>query len=36
MVIVNTELFLYLDPPILKGGVYPIKWLLRVKELNGF
>ena len=25
MVIINTEFFLYLNPPIFKGRVYPIK-----------
>ena len=25
MVVVNTELSLYLNPPIFKGGVYPVK-----------
>jgi len=35
MVIVNTELSLYLNPPILKGRVYPIRQWLGVKELNG-
>ena len=36
MVIVNTELSLYLDPLILKGGVYPVRYRLRVRKLNGF
>jgi len=35
MVIVNAELSLYLNPPILKGRVYPIRQWLRVRELNG-
>jgi len=35
IVIVNTELSLYLNPPILKGRVYPIGQWLGVRELNG-
>jgi hypothetical protein len=35
MVIVNTELSLYLNPLILKYRVYPIKQWLGVRELNG-
>jgi len=34
MVVVNAELFSYLNPPILKGRVYPIRQWLGVKELN--
>jgi len=36
MVIVNLEFSLYLDPPVLKGKVYPIRQWLRVRKLNGF
>ena len=35
IVIVNAELSLYLNPPILKGRVYPIRQWLGVRELNG-
>jgi len=35
IVIVNTELSSYLNPPILKGRVYPIRQWLGVRELNG-
>jgi len=34
MVIVNTELSLYLNPLIFKGKVYPIGQWLGVKELD--
>jgi len=34
IVVVNIELFLYLNPLILKGRVYPIKQWLGVRELN--
>ena len=36
MVIVNMEFSSYLNPPIFKGRVYPIKQWLGVKELNRF
>ena len=36
IVIVNAELSLYLNPPILKGRVYPVRQWLGVRELNGF
>jgi hypothetical protein len=36
IVIINTELFSYLNPPILKGRVYPIKEQQGVRELGGF
>jgi len=35
MVVVNTELSLYLNPLILKGRVYPVRQWLGVRELNG-
>jgi len=35
IVVVNTELSLYLNPLILKGRVYPVRQWLGVKELNG-
>jgi len=35
IVVVNTELSSYLNPPILKGRVYPIGQWLGVRELNG-
>jgi hypothetical protein len=35
IVIVNAELSLYLNPPILKGRVYPVRQWLGVRELNG-
>jgi len=35
MVVVNAELSSYLDPPILKGRVYPVGQWLRVRELDG-
>ena len=34
MVIINAELSLYLDPPILKGRVYPVRQWLGVRKLN--
>jgi len=34
IVVVNVELFLYLNPLILKGRVYPIGQWLGVRELN--
>ena len=34
IVVVNIELFLYLNPLILKGRVYPIRQWLGVRELN--
>jgi hypothetical protein len=36
IVIINTELSLYLNPPILKGRVYPVKQWRGVRELSGF
>ena len=36
MVIVNAEFSLYLNPPILKGRVYPVRQWLGVRELNRF
>jgi hypothetical protein len=35
IVVVNAELSSYLDPPILKGRVYPVGQWLGVRELNG-
>jgi hypothetical protein len=34
IVIVNAELSSYLNPPILKGRVYPVRQWLGVRELN--
>jgi len=34
IVIVNTELSSYLNPPIFKGRVYPVRQWLGVRELN--
>jgi len=34
IVMVNIELSSYLNPPILKGRVYPIRQWLGVRELN--
>jgi hypothetical protein len=36
VVIINIKLSLYLNPPILKGRVYPIKQWQGVKEFSGF
>ena len=36
MVIINIELSLYLNPPILKGRVYPVRQRRGVRELGGF
>jgi hypothetical protein len=36
MVVINTELSLYLNPPILKSRVYPVRQRRGVKELGGF
>jgi len=36
MIIVNTEFSSHLNPPSLKGRVYPIKQWQRVRELSGF
>jgi hypothetical protein len=36
IVVINTELSLYLNPPILKGRVYPVKQWQGVRELNRF
>jgi hypothetical protein len=36
IVIINTELSLYLNPPIFKGRVYPIRQRRGVRELGGF
>jgi hypothetical protein len=36
IIIINMELFLYLNPPILKGRVYPVKQQWGVRELSGF
>jgi hypothetical protein len=36
MVIINIELSLYLNPPILKGRVYPVRQQQGVRELSGF
>jgi hypothetical protein len=36
IVIINAELSLYLNPPILKGRVYPIRQRRGVRELGGF
>ena len=35
IVVVNTELSSYLNPPIFKGRVYPVGQWLGVRELNG-
>jgi hypothetical protein len=34
IVVVNVELSSYLNPPILKGRVYPVRQWLGVRELN--
>ena len=36
IVVINTELSSYLDPPILEGRVYSVRYWLRVRKLNGF
>jgi hypothetical protein len=36
IVVINMELFLYLNPPIFKGRVYPVKQWRGVRELSGF
>jgi hypothetical protein len=36
IVIINTKLSLYLNPPILKGRVYPIRQRWGFRELGGF
>ena len=36
IVVINIELFLYLNPPILKGRVYPVRQRQGVRELSGF
>jgi hypothetical protein len=36
MVVINMELSLYLNPPILKNRVYPVRQWWGVKELGGF
>jgi hypothetical protein len=36
MVVINAELSLYLNPPILKGRVYPVRQRQGVRELGGF
>jgi hypothetical protein len=36
MVIINIELSLYLNPPIFKSRVYPVKQWRGVKEFGGF
>ena len=36
IVVVNMEFFLYLDPPIFKGRVYPVRQWLGVRELDRF
>ena len=36
IVIVNAEFSLYLNPPIFKGRVYPVRQWLGVRELNRF
>ena len=36
IVIINMELSLYLNPPILKGRVYPVRQWRGVRELSGF
>ena len=36
IVIINIEFPLYLNPPIFKNRVYPIRQWLGVKELNRF
>ena len=35
IVVVNAELSSYLNPPILKGRVYPVRQWLGVRELDG-
>ena len=34
IVVVNIELFLYLNPLIFKSRVYPVRQWLRIKKLN--
>jgi hypothetical protein len=36
IVVINMELSLYLNPPILKGRVYPVRQWRGVRELGGF
>ena len=36
VVIINIKLSLYLNPPIFKGRVYPIKQWRGVREFSGF
>jgi hypothetical protein len=36
IVVVNIEFSLYLDPPIFKSRVYPVRQWLGVKEFNRF
>jgi hypothetical protein len=36
IVVINIELFLYLNPLIFKGRVYPIRQWRGVRELSGF
>jgi hypothetical protein len=36
VVVINIELSLYLNPPILKGRVYPVRQQRGVRELGGF
>jgi hypothetical protein len=36
IVVINTELSLYLNPPIFKGRVYPIRQRQGVREFSRF
>jgi hypothetical protein len=36
IVVINAELSLYLNPPILKDRVYPVRQWQGVRELGGF
>jgi hypothetical protein len=36
IVVINIELSLYLNPPILKSRVYPVEQQRGVRELSGF
>jgi hypothetical protein len=36
IVVINIELSSYLNPPILKGRVYPVRQRQGVRELGGF
>ena len=36
IIVINIEFSLYLNPPIFKGRVYPVRQWRGVKELSGF